>query len=331
MAQTVRCPDCDRLAAIPEGAEASDCVRCPLCDAVFPLDRAHPGDEESSDLLPELVPVAEAEPSAGEPETHEPALSSQTIANADDPPAGMDLVVRCPHCHAEAKLGELVVAATGQPLDAIRLAEALGTAKSETGPSAEAAGGAWGSFDALSSFEFAPREAGNADSSAASLARRRKSSKGVLGQLLGVILGGLLALPIAYYLLNLIRGEQFDWFHVPLPFAPHTYKHLPEWWPDWARPASDDPFGAAPAERESDSAPRSARFSLQPDSRGLAKQHATAAASDLHMGDIRPPTSPGLMRHTEVCGHHLAFGFFVGAGVARDEQPVELIRVGHRV
>jgi hypothetical protein len=154
----------------------------------------------------------------------------------------MDLVVRCPHCQAESRLGELVVVGTEQPLDAASLAETLGISAAEASAGLDVPTGLWGSIETISSssLDFGQGKTDSTGTPAADWTRRQRSNKSVLGQAIGVVLGGLLALPIAYYALNLIRGEQFDWFSVPLPFAPHTYKHLPDWWPEWARPDSGD-------------------------------------------------------------------------------------------
>ncbi len=291
MAGTARCPYCDRLVGIPEGFAEAVRVRCPLCETVFPPSEAHPAEEDLCELFPEVVPVEADSPEAdgndpaedaSEPVpagsiSEEYALASSE-ATADDfeglvarqsedsvavdavaPGEDMGLVVRCPHCQAESKLGELIVAATDQPLDAARLAEALGVGSVTAGEGIDLSTNPWQGIETAASssaFDFgqsAPNGAGRASDD---LARRRKSSGSFVGQLVGIILGGLLALPIAYYALNLIRGEQFDWFSVPLPFAPHTYKHLPEWWPQWARPSSGEiQEPAAPAIKQQPARP----------------------------------------------------------------------------
>lgn len=49
--------------------------------------------------------------------------------------------------------------------------------------------------------------------------RRRGSAA---GQLVGVIVGGLMGLAIGYYLLNYLGGPSFNWLKIPLPGIPHT-------------------------------------------------------------------------------------------------------------
>lgn len=258
MANTTRCPCCRQLVGLPGKREATVRVRCPLCSAVFPLSEACPSDEEPAELLLELTPVADDGQPLGqhevptESDTDEYALASPSIVSsnpvdgsAESPaskpeanaasPVEMALVVRCPHCLAESRLGELVFAATEQPLTAASLAEALEVASGDEESEYALATEAWGSSLSPSS----PESAG-AGPPAATWAQRQPLEKGGLGQLVSVVLGGLLSLPIAYFVLNLIGGEQFDWFSVPLPLVSHTYQHLPAWWPAWARPNSPD-------------------------------------------------------------------------------------------
>lgn len=180
-----------------------------------------------------------------------------------------DLVVRCPHCEAESQLRELILASTGERVDVSTLAAALGlvpASEAEVGPRLSVWGqpvgtapqidfghGGGSGVEEVHEGAFAFAGGGEGDKpigTAAARAKRRKGEKSVLKEMIGAVFGAVLAVPIAYYLLNLIGGERFDKVPVPLPFCPHTYDHLPsdwpDWWPNWARLS-------APAE-ETDSA-----------------------------------------------------------------------------
>lgn len=51
------CPRCSRMVAIPSGLDAAALVRCPLCDAEYPLNEAI----EMELVPPDLIPVDAAE------------------------------------------------------------------------------------------------------------------------------------------------------------------------------------------------------------------------------------------------------------------------------
>ncbi len=108
-------------------------------------------------------------------------------------------------------------------------------------------------FDA-DAFRFGRRSEGEAPAAGAIRTRpsARKREKSVLGELLGVVLGGATGLLIAYYGLNYFGGARFDFAEIYLPGVPHTYEHKPDWWPggsastDEAVPDSDAGAAAMP-------------------------------------------------------------------------------------
>lgn len=199
MAIVWRCPRCQEAAGAPEGLAATDTLRCPHCEACFPWAEAVPFEAASEEPSPE------------------PAVAF-TLCHDEAAPAAasLDLLVRCPHCLAEAALGELTVAATGEPLDAGILAEAL-AAPADAEPLPHASLG----LATVASSPAVPT---------AAWTRQAPSGKSLVGQAIGIVLGGLLAIPLAYYILNAVGGEAFDWLSVPLPGVRHTYRHLPNWW-----------------------------------------------------------------------------------------------------
>ncbi|RMF97820.1 MAG: hypothetical protein D6741_09825, partial [Planctomycetota bacterium] len=73
-------------------------------------------------------------------------------------------------------------------------------------------------------------------SNGATIARTRvRKEKPIWGELIKIVLGGIVGLVIGYYLINFLFGARCDFLKVPLPGVPHTYSHAPEWWPDWLK------------------------------------------------------------------------------------------------
>jgi hypothetical protein len=64
---------------------------------------------------------------------------------------------------------------------------------------------------------------------------RKRKEKSAIGELIGVVLGGVAGLTIAYYGLNIFGGARYDFAKIYLPGIKHTVKHRPPWWPTWAR------------------------------------------------------------------------------------------------
>lgn len=193
----------------------------------------------------------------------EPAEVAAATEVAGEAPPDRDVLIRCPHCEVVSKLTELIFASSGDHVRVDLLAVALGlhSASEASEPSPDAlehgiydvattdfvpGGPAAGEEDLpAGNFSFAGRQHDSGSGSAVVGMRRRKSQKSLLKEMLGAGLGAVLAVPIAYYVLNLIGGERFDKVPVPLPFCPHTYDHLPsdwpEWWPNWAKVSAPAP------------------------------------------------------------------------------------------
>ncbi|GAB6165949.1 hypothetical protein JCM19992_19490 [Thermostilla marina] len=73
-------------------------------------------------------------------------------------------------------------------------------------------------------------------SNGVSVARTRvRKEKPIWGELIKIVLGGIVGLAIGYYLINFLFGARCDVLKVPLPGVPHTYTHCPDWWPDWLK------------------------------------------------------------------------------------------------
>ncbi len=62
--------------------------------------------------------------------------------------------------------------------------------------------------------------------SAAQLRRAMQPSRrpSAIGQLAGILLGGVMGMVVGYWILNYLGGPRFDFLHVPLPMVPHTQR-----------------------------------------------------------------------------------------------------------
>ena len=78
-------------------------------------------------------------------------------------------------------------------------------------------------------FDFTPRDRNEDDSAAAVAARLRQDSErhSMFGELVKVVLGGVVGLAIGYYLLNFFGGPTIRLLSLYLPGCPHTYHHWP--------------------------------------------------------------------------------------------------------
>lgn len=125
--------------------------------------------------------------------------------------------------------------------------------------------------------------------------RRERKPKSVVRELIGVVLGGITGLTIAYYILNII-GTQYDFLHIYLPGIKHTVKHRPAWWPGFLKekappeeadetPAPEKPAPAA----KGGAAKKTAKVDQPGKAANPAKaDKATKPAAD-KLPDIPPP------------------------------------------
>jgi len=100
MSRIARCGKCQARVTVPEGLEEGESVRCPICQAVYPLTElpAEAVDADNSEMPPELAPVAEvSEPGQapeslrGEPEARERQEGQAVEANGQpEPPPEAD-------------------------------------------------------------------------------------------------------------------------------------------------------------------------------------------------------------------------------------------------
>ncbi|MDO4576329.1 MAG: hypothetical protein Q4D98_14070, partial [Planctomycetia bacterium] len=148
----------------------------------------------------------------------------ESPAEEPEAPKADDRRVRCPKCGEEMLLSELVDVETGEPLDLASLipAELVEAPSDDTGYAL--AGGGFGVSEASGTDGAAvPRKTVIHRS-------RPKKPRSVLKELIFVVMGGLMAVPIAHYLAIPIqkyiqqREDAYGLFQFPTPGFPDTYK-----------------------------------------------------------------------------------------------------------
>lgn len=293
MAKISRCPQCGEKVTIPTAIDDDRLVRCPLCDAEFPLAEALSDAEEAP---PELVAVeavpqapeesqVESEPEAADAPAEDPEVQaavdagdSQSEEAGETEEAPDDVSKEAAEAAASINLWDDVSEApkidTGTPVDDDAESHAAGihfggivTADEDDEPEGEAAvsGGR----------------------------KKKKKEKSFAREMVGIILGGVGGVLLAYYGLNFFGGPRFDFAEVYLPGIQHTVKHRPTWWPDWlsfeSEPADepldiDSELGQLDLPEPQTSAPRPARDG------NTARTDAPPAADAV--GPPQPPAVP---------------------------------------
>ena len=198
-------------------------------------------------------------------------------------PAALDKKVRTPDGEQEYLLSELIDVETGEPLDLTSLIpeELLSSSESAAAASGFAFGG---SEPAAGGFDMSAGSEAPATSKKKRPARPKtdkKKGSGVLSYIGGLLLA-LLLFPYVMALFAMAGWESN--FPVPAPGIPSTYKHIPEWWPEWAmfvfpgRTVTADNPADNPADKPADkAAPKDAADAKAPEGEGDAQAPADAA------------------------------------------------------
>lgn len=195
-----------------------------------PQDLLPPEDQTSE----ETVATCES-PEAAAPLTEEcSAAEAQAEAKTEDEV----LLVRLPDTDQWVPLNELVVQQTGEPLG---LAAArwitrlyLKSLRSEDqAADFEAIRGSLESEPSAEAVAFPKLETDEKQLDYRERVRKGRPQKSLLGEIVGIVLGGIGGLLIAYYALNFFGGKQYDFANIPLPGIPHTYHHAPDWMKSW--------------------------------------------------------------------------------------------------
>ncbi|MGQ9604947.1 MAG: hypothetical protein ACUVTW_02025 [Thermogutta sp.] len=167
------------------------------------------------------------------------------------------ILVRAPEGADVFALSELILEPSGRPLGTTvarwigRLLEKLEEIETSSGEPDEPAIAAWIQEAVLPAirtgeapaedeggFVFAASEAAE-ETSVRHRLKGNGKKKSLLRELMGIVLGGLGGLLIAYYALNWFGGPQYDFANLPLPGVRHTYRHAPPWLKPYLQPGKN--------------------------------------------------------------------------------------------
>jgi hypothetical protein len=263
---------------------------------------------DETDAARDETEVAEDE---GEPQE---VLSEE---EADDLAGGAeednDPLVRSPHDETEFRLSELIITATGEPLG--ETAAAVIAKNLLSGAAGEEAGAGLGfleqvqerpAFDfavgataegatAPGTFHFGEAAVGaegrTTPASVTARPVRKRKQKSILRELIGVVLGGVAGLVLAYYGLNYFGGKpRFNFLKIYLPGVEHTAKYRPDWWP-WGQ--SEDIAEMAAEELEAPGMPGEVPQASR------APEKASTGASDVSSSEPFGGTTPARQPKSE--------------------------------
>lgn len=167
------------------------------------------------------------------------------------------ILVRAPEGADVFALSELILEPSGRPLGTTvarwigRLLEKLEEIETSSGEPDEPAIATWIQEAVLPAirtgeapaedeggFVFAASEAAE-ETSVRHRLKGNGKKKSLLRELMGIVLGGLGGLLIAYYALNWFGGPQYDFANLPLPGVRHTYQHAPRWLKPYLQPGKN--------------------------------------------------------------------------------------------
>jgi hypothetical protein len=184
------CPRCSQMVSIPEGLDAMCLVRCPLCGAEYPLNKA-------MDLAPpELIPVTTIQEAVTTPLKSTPETSSVAA-----PPIVPEFLSRFGHS-AEGEENANPILASEHSADA-----------SEAPLDDEV-------FSIIAKHKAeVEKESPNQTESSALRRRPQRNPKSEVRIFIEVIFGGIMGLSVAYVAMAWFMGSQF-----PLPSPPKVLK-----------------------------------------------------------------------------------------------------------
>ena len=213
-----------------------------------------PSEEQRSDEATATCESAEAEA----PSTEEGSGGEQPAEVETEDEV---LLVRLPDADQWVPLSELVVQQTGEPLGLaaarwitrlyLKSLRSVDRTAADfeviaTSPKSETSGEA---------VVFPTLETDEKQLDYRERVRKARPQKSLLGEIVGIVLGGIGGLLIAYYALNFFGGKQYDFANIPLPGIPHTYHHAPEWMKSWLNGLSADRAKSAESTKSAEDTP----------------------------------------------------------------------------
>lgn len=252
MSSISNCPHCGQQVLIPGELDSDALVRCPICEAEFPVARALANAVEAP---PELVPVArvsvQAEENAsgllasppsvsGQDKDEEEGLALPSLAGSEPAPGSGE---GKPTGHAE-------------PVATAERAQ-RGAVPGEPATEGHARG--------REAYDFVRGVVGTGGTASAvtealSRGRQQKTAPlGGAGKLIGIIIAGLLGIVVAYLVLSLASPRNFDFLNL------------------WGRPRQDRPGPAVPAPQQRAGPQRPPEFDPDDPWRGLKQEGLSGA------------------------------------------------------
>lgn len=207
-------------------------------------------DEEVSEDLDEEEDVEAGEEEIAETIATETAGAWSWETPPSEPPQKEtsleveDKRIRCPGCDQEFYLSELIDVETGVNLDLAALIPAGLTTTQETETYALDSSNPFGASPSFS--ETSSVSEGTTPSPVRRVAVSKKKKKSLAKEIFYIVLGGLLAVPIAHYLaipiqIYVQKVEKRGLLDIPTPFISSTYAKVKDypWIPRWMLPGFD--------------------------------------------------------------------------------------------
>lgn len=175
--------------------------------------------------------TAEEQPVAEGPSDQEGTGATEVVTTEPEAESTI-LMVRVPGDERWFPLSEVIVQTTGEPFgeSAARWISRLYRQSLESTP--EGPEMSSGPSTAVGEVVFPSITTAPEPTDYRERLKKAAPKKSIVKELLGIVLGGIGGLLIAYYALNWFGGPRYDFAKIPLPGLHHTYKHAPPWLKD---------------------------------------------------------------------------------------------------
>jgi len=246
------CPRCNEAVTIPSQVDLDDRVRCPLCSAEYAVREALPpvvvpldtvgdapatADTESSTAGLGELGAASAAATADQAAPDQPEAEASGEQDVEEKPSdesaeGDDMFdflqgdAAATDTAEPPATGETEEKEAGDGTTGLDLSFASDDSAAAVGTGISAGAGVFPAGEVPATTESGTSAADVPGKTPAYRPRRRKQ-KSAKAEILGIVIGGVVGLSIAYYGLNYFMGEQMDFLPIGLPGVPHTHEHWP--------------------------------------------------------------------------------------------------------
>jgi len=179
-------------------------------------------DEESSQVAADEQELGQVISAAEEAEDRQTASTGETEEAAV-------LMVRVPGDERWFRLSELIVQTTGEALGETTARWMTRLYRQSLDSPTESLEASSETSEPGAEIVFPRIEAVEEPTDYRERLKKASPKKSVVKELLGIVLGGIGGLLIAYYALNWFGGPRYDFAKIPLPGIHHTYRHAPSW------------------------------------------------------------------------------------------------------